>query len=119
MANHPLNLALRFFLELVALFALGYWGWTQHAGFVRFVLAIGLPLLAALLWGGFRVPADHGKGLVAVPGWVRLIIEALVFGGAVWAFAAAGRPTWALALGIILLLHYVVSYDRILLLLRN
>ena len=119
MANNPINLAVRFFLELAALYAYGYWGWTQHTGFARYALAFGLPLVAATLWGGFRVPADHGKGLVAVPGWVRLILEAIFFGGAVWAFTAAGRPNWALVFAIIIVIHYAISYDRILLLLKN
>ena len=34
MSAHPINLALRFILELAALYALGYWGWTQHDGLV-------------------------------------------------------------------------------------
>lgn len=119
MANNPINLAVRFFLELIALFAFGYWGWTQHTGLARYALAIGLPLLAAVLWSGFRVPADHGKGFVAVPGWVRLILEAVFFGGAVWAFTAADRPTWALVFGIVVVIHYALSYDRIARLLKN
>src|SRR5690606_19890911 len=70
MANNPLNLGLRFLLELVALFAVGYWGWTQHQGVMRFVLAIGLPALLAAAWGIFRVPGDasaSGEAIVAVP----------------------------------------------------
>jgi hypothetical protein len=30
MSKNPANLALRFVLELAALAALGYWGWTTH-----------------------------------------------------------------------------------------
>ncbi len=56
MGSHPLNLALRFLLELVALGAMGYWGWTQHEGTARWLWAIGLPLVAAVLWGTFAVP---------------------------------------------------------------
>ena len=72
MSNNPLNLGLRFILELVMLYALGFWGWTRHAGFLRYLLTIGLPLLAAGLWGVFRVPEDasaNGKAPVPVPGW--------------------------------------------------
>jgi hypothetical protein len=72
MSQNPINLALRFVLELVALFAIGYWGWTQHTGVWQPLLGIGLPLLAAAAWGTFRVPDDPGKPLVTVPGWVAV-----------------------------------------------
>jgi len=119
MANHPLNLALRFLLELVALFAMGYWGWTQHSGFARFFWTIGLPLGAAVLWGTFRVPGHPGPAPVAVPGPVRLLLEAVVFGGGTWAFYAAGRENWALIFGAIVLLHYLASYDYVIQLLNK
>lgn len=112
MTNHPLNLALRFLLELIGLFALGYWGWTQHSGAVRWLWMLGLPLLAAALWGVFRVPGDPGAAPVAVPGIVRLLLEAAYFGAAVWALYASGRATWAYALAAVVLIHYAISYDR-------
>lgn len=119
MANNPLNLVLRFGLELAGLWALGYWGWTQHAGLVRWLWALGLPLLAAVLWGTFRVPNDPGKAPVAVPGVVRLLLEAAYFGGAVWALYAAGRESGGIFFGVVVLLHYAASYDRVWRLLRK
>ena len=119
MANNPLNLALRFILELIGLYALGYWGWTQNTGITRYVLVVGLPLLAAALWGTFRVPNDPGKATVAVPGVVRLLLEAVYFTAATLAFYTAGQENWALIFGIVVLAHYVISYDRILWLLKQ
>ena len=119
MANNPINLGLRFFLELYGLFALGYWGWVQHTGSPRILLAFGLPLLAAAFWGIFRVPNDPGNAIVAVPGSVRLLLEVVYFGGAVWALYAAGREKWGLAFAVIVLLHYLVSYDRVIWLLKQ
>jgi hypothetical protein len=119
LSNHPINLALRFFLELCALFALGYWGWTQHAGFGRIALSIGLPLLAAALWGTFRVPNDPGKAPVPTPGILRLLLEAVFFGGATWGLYAAGRERWASIFGAAVLAHYLISYDRIMGLLKR
>ncbi len=113
MSNHPMNLAVRFLLELLAMAALAMWGWTQHAGVLRFVWAVGLPLLAAVLWGVFRVDGDPNKAPVRVPGLLRLLIEALIFGGAVWCIYAAGYNTLASVFGLVVLAHYVVSYDRI------
>lgn len=114
MGNHPLNLGLRFLLELAALYAMGYWGWTTHTGGARFLWAIGLPLAFATAWGIFRVPNDPGPAPVAVPGGVRLLLEVVFFGVAVWSLYAAGRENWALVFGILLLVHYALSYDRIL-----
>ena len=43
MGTNPINLAIRFLLELTALYAFGRWGWAQHEGAMRFILAIVLP----------------------------------------------------------------------------
>ena len=119
MSQHPLNLLLRFILELVGLWALGYWGWTQHASLARWLWTLGLPLLAAILWGIFRVDDDPGKAPMRVPGFVRLLLEVAYFGGATLALYAANRPTWAAILGVIILIHYALSWDRIVWLLRR
>jgi hypothetical protein len=122
MGSHPINLVLRFVLEIAALFALGYWGWTQHTGIWRFVWAIGLVGLAAVVWGTFAVPDDpsrSGKAPVPVPGILRLIIELIFFAAGVWAFYASGLPIWGIMLGILTLIHYALSYDRIIWLLNK
>lgn len=113
MGSNPVNLALRFFLELAAWGSMGYWGWTQHKGVWRIVLGVGVPLLAMVIWGTFRVQDDPRAAPVEVPGLVRLAIEAATFGMAVWLLAASERETWALVLGVVVLAHYLVSYDRI------
>ena len=68
MSRNPANLALRFLLELAALYFIGRWGWIQGSGALRHVLAIGLPLFGAFFWGTFRVPGDGGAPRVQVPG---------------------------------------------------
>lgn len=113
MSNHPINIALRFLLELAALASLAYWGWTQHTGIGRFLLGIGLPVLAAALWAVFRVPGDPGDAVVAVPGALRLALEGVLLGGSVVLLARAGQPQIALVLGVVILLHYLTSYDRV------
>lgn len=88
LGGHPLNLGLRFILEMTALFSLALWGWTQHEGWLRYLLAVGLPILFALIWGVFAVPNDpsrSGKTVVVTSGWIRLIIELTLFGSGVWA----------------------------------
>lgn len=122
MGSNPINLAVRFLLEIAALVAIGYWGWSQDDGLLRFVLAIGLPVLAAVLWVTFAVPDDpsrSGKAPVPVPGIIRLALELAFFGFAVWALYDVGLTTLSLILAIAVVVHYAVSYDRIVWLLRQ
>ncbi len=119
MSSHPVNLAVRFILELAAWGAMGYWGWTQGQGALRFVLAIGLPVTAAAIWGTFRVPDDPGRAPVPVPGLVRLAIELATFGFATWALYDSGNTTLSLIFAAIVVVHYIVSYDRVAWLVRQ
>ena len=122
MGSNPINLAVRFSLEIVGLVALGWWGWSQSEGVFRFVFALGIPILAAVLWGTFAVPDDpsrSGSAPIQVPGIIRLLLELAFFATATWALFYAGQPVLALVFGLIVLIHYAVSYDRILWLLRR
>lgn len=122
MGSHPLNLALRFLIEIAALVAIGYWGFSQHAGIWRFVIGIGGSLLAAVLWGTFAVPDDpsrSGSAPVPIPGVLRLLLELALFGFAAWALYDAGSELLALILGIITIVHYALSYDRVAWLIRQ
>ncbi|MFD9129729.1 YrdB family protein [Kitasatospora sp. NPDC059571] len=91
-------LAVRFLLELAALAALGYGGWAVPGPVaLRVVLAVLLPLAAALLWGRYASPRAVVK---SPPAW--LATQLLVFGGAVLALALAGRGGWALVLAAVM-----------------
>ncbi len=116
MGSHPINLAIRFLLELCALVSLGLWGWRSGSGWLRFVLAALVPIVAAVLWGVFAVPDDpsrSGSAPIPVPGLLRLALELVFFGFAAWALYQSGfiRASWAL--GIVVVLHYLASYDRV------
>ena len=119
MSQNPIILTIRFVLELAALAAMGYWGWTQHDGLLRVLLAVGLPLLAAALWGVFRVSGYPKDAPVEVPGVVRLLLEVAFFGVGAALLAAAGQRDAALVLAAVVVLHYAASYDYVLALLRN
>ena len=79
---------------------------------MRFVLAIGLPLLAMALWGLLRVPNDPGNAPLPVPVMIRLALELVEFGVAAWLLIAAGRLLLGIGLAVIVALHYAISYDR-------
>ena len=122
MGSHPLNLVLRFLLEIAALVAIGYWGFSQHTGIWRFVLGLGGPLVAAVLWATCAAPSDpsrSGKAPVPVPGVVRLLLELAFFGLAAWALYDAGKPILALVLAGVTTAHYALSYDRVIWLIRQ
>ena len=116
MGSHPLNLGLRFLLEIAALVVFGYWGFSQHTGILRFLLGIGLPVIAAAIWGIFAVPDDpsrSGKASVPVPGAMRLILELALFAFAAWALYDAGSTLLAAIMTGMTIVHYALSYDRI------
>ena len=122
MGSHPINLALRFLLEIAALIAMGVWGWRQGEGWLRILLAIGIPIIAAVLWGTFAVPDDpsrSGKAPIVTLGILRLILELVFFAFASWALWDAGYVSLGWTLGIVVILHYIVSYDRVLWLIKK
>ena len=119
---HPVNLALRFALEVGALAALAAWGWSLTDGWWRWVTAAGIVLAAAFVWGAFAVPGDPsrgGQGLVQVPGVPRLAIELLVFAAGAYALRAVGRPGLAVGFGVLVLAHYAWAYERVAWLLKQ
>lgn len=119
MSSNPINLAVRFILEIAALLALGLWGWQKGDSWLQYVLAFGIPLVVAILWGTFRVPNDPGKAPIAVPGTVRLAFELAVFAFATWALFDADYTTFGWILGVTVAIHYILSYDRILWLIKQ
>ena len=69
-----------------------------------------------MLWGTFAVPDDpsrSGAAPVPVPGVVRLALELVIFGVATWALFATGLSAMGWILGLVVIVHYVISYDRI------
>lgn len=119
MANHPLNLALRFALEIAALIAIGSWGWANYDGFLQVVTVIGLPLLGAIVWAVFRVDNDPGEAPVTVPGSLRLGIElTLLLGGAAALYFIEATSLALIAAGLIVF-HYLISYQRVLWLVKQ
>ena len=102
----PANDALRFFLELSALAAVAYWGWTEPHGALRWVLVVAAPLAVSVVWGRWMAPRSTKR--VGDP-W-RLIIELLVFGSAGAALARADQPTLAVVLAAATAVHLALTF---------
>ena len=111
------NGTLRFGLEVASLVGIGRYGYTLVGGSkaTQWVLAIGMPLAAATLWGTLNVPNDpsrSGAAPVPVSGLTRLGVELSIlgFGGytlGVWNPVAGGIFG---GLGVV---HYVAYRQRI------
>lgn len=122
MAYHPLNLTLRFLLELSALVALGFRGWHTNGSIPGWLLMLAIPLLAAVIWGIFAVPDDpsrSGKAPVPVPGPIRLALELAIFAVAISALFQISAPRLGWIMSVLVLLHYALSYNRIFWLLKK
>ncbi len=116
MGYHPLNLVLRFILEVCALIAVGFWGLNQTENSLKFVLAICLPIILAVIWGVFAVPNDKsrsGKAPVPTPGILRLALELGIFVFATWCLYNLGYYQLYIVFGVVIAIHYILSYDRI------
>lgn len=113
MHNHPLNLLLRFGLELVLVGIYAYWSWHSFDGFQKYLFSLLIPLAGMLLWGIFKVPGDPGKAIVAIPGWVRLLLEILLFVLGFWMLRSLQLFKAANLFATISILHYLISWERI------
>ena len=86
------NLALRFVLELCALFAVGYCGYHAVQGEIaRLVLCIAAPIVFAVLWGLF---AAHKAKFPPPKPWKAIVGFVLLECGAV-GLALTGQVVWA------------------------
>ncbi len=116
MSQNPVNLAVRFLLEIacvVGLFRLGLW---IADGPVAALLALGFSLGAASAWGLFNVPGDRsrsGRAPVQVTGPVRLLLELVLLGGGAAGWFLAGPGWFAFTYTIALVAHYLLSWDRV------
>ena len=113
---HPVNLGLRFFLEMAGLFGLGWWGSGIFNPPLRWLGALMVVVLASVVWGTFRKPGDasaSGKALIVVPGWLRLGLEAVFFGLAILGYFFKAGVLTAGIFAALVFGHYLFSADRV------
>ncbi|MBT4033878.1 MAG: YrdB family protein [Candidatus Marinimicrobia bacterium] len=117
MGSHPINLAFRFFLEISALISFGLWGWKVSDSAWRYVLVLIVPLIFAAIWGIFNVPEDpsrSGNAPIVIAGVLRFVLELSFFGLACLILYYLGYSKLWWIMGTAVILHYAISYDRIL-----
>ena len=98
------NLALAFLLELAALAVLAYWGYcTGNSTFTSLLLGIGIPLIAAILWGLFAAPrAKYPNPLL------KIAVNALLFGAAFFALLAKDQTLLAILFGVLVIANLLI-----------
>lgn len=122
MGSHPINLAFRFLLELCVLISSAIWAWNYTEHWAKWILVSMVPITLMALWATFAVPNDpsrSGKAPVPVPGIIRLLLELLFFAFGAWTLFNLKHSSYGLFLGISVLVHYIISYDRIAWLLKK
>ena len=100
-----LNLALRFGLELAMLVIFGFWGFKMGSTpLMRWVLGIGAPLLAAVIWGLWMAPRARRR----LHGVAFLMVELVLFGLAGWALYSTGQKNLTLWFGVVYLVNRIL-----------
>jgi hypothetical protein len=103
---HIVNEGLAFLLELLALAAIAWWGAEVGSGLVlHLLLGIGLPLVAAVVWGVFASP----RARVRLPLAGILGVKAVVFGAATLGVDALGHRTPAVVFGVVVTANTVIA----------
>ena len=102
-----INLALAFLLELVMLFAFGYWGFqTGDSAVVHWLFGLGLPIIAIIIWSIYNAPQSKRR----LPRTPRTILEVVMFALAALALVAAGQTTWGIIFIVVVLINQLLLY---------
>lgn len=103
---HAANETVAFLMELAALAALAWWGFTTgNRTFVHVALGLGLPLIAVVMWALFAAP----KSKIRTPLAGVLAVKALVFGGAAIALWEVGHESLAIAFAVIAVANTAIA----------
>jgi hypothetical protein len=106
-ALKTVNLALAFILELAMLAAFAYWGFhTGGTTLTRIIFGIGIPILAAAIWGVFMAPNSSRR----LNGGAYLGLKVLLFGLAVAALIGAGQVVAGIVLGVAFGINMLLMY---------
>lgn len=106
-----INLVIRFLLELVILFALGYWGFHYDSNLIiQIVLGVGLPLITAIIWGKTISP----KATMKLPMIGVIGIELMIFGAAFLCLLCEGFQAFAIIFIIVSVVnrYIIIKYNQ-------
>ncbi|MBE5102265.1 YrdB family protein [Priestia aryabhattai] len=101
-----MNLVLRFLLELFALGSLAYWGIQTGKGLNKVLLAIGAPLVIAIVWGIFGSP----RAQIQLSMSMHMMLELIVFGLPAIALYATGKHSFAIIYITLAIINRILMY---------
>lgn len=106
-ANVLVNLALRLILEVCALVAISYWGFTTGKGIlIKWLMGLGFPIIIMFIWGMFGSPAAP----MPLSGIYRVLLELAIFTVASLALFASGRTTLAIVFAVLVIINKLLLY---------
>lgn len=115
-SQHPVNLAVRFLLELAAIVGLFRWGLSLAGGLAGLAYAVLLGVVGMGMWATFNVPGDRsrsGGAPVPVSGRIRLVVELALMTGGALGWYVTDRMLVAYVFAGLVVLHYALSWDRL------
>lgn len=96
-----------FLLELVMLAAFGYWGFkTNQTPVLKWLVGIGLPLIAVVLWGIFAAP----RSVHRLPLPYQILFGWMLFGLAGYMLYQTGHKTMATLFLSVAIASGVIAY---------
>ncbi len=105
MALKLVNLGITFLLELCMLAALAFAGFQVNGSlYLKIGLAIGAPLLAAVIWGRFMAPTAARR----LTGISYLLLKLILFAVAAIALVFAGQPALAVIFATVSVINQVL-----------
>lgn len=119
---HPLNLALRFGLEITALYVFATRTFAWYDAPLNWIAAVSAVVFASTVWAVFKVPGDrssNGKAVVPINGVVRFLLEFTFFFVAVFLLVLDKSYWFTGIFGFLIFFHYLISLDRFVWLLKN
>ncbi len=102
-----INQTIAFLLELIMVFAVGYWGY--HVGkttLSKYSLVILLPVIAIVLWGVFAAPRSAHR----LEPTARLVFVLVLFGITSFLIHDSGHTKLAIAFAVVAVLNTTLAY---------
>ena len=101
------NLAAAFFLETAMIISFGYFGYHHpQTMLMKYILMIGLPLIATILWGFLAAPKSKYR-LEKLP---RLIFVLTLFGAAIFLLNSTGKTMLAAVFAILVVINQLLLF---------